>query len=392
MAIADYQVIVNWKPPNTEIIGTFETGLDDWVPASGVQIDLSTTKVLEGTYSAEFRNALTNTLIFDDPDTPFDTGVFGSDVAPAEGLLATRLVTGLTVGENYTVGAWGYVTAGTRHLKLDISGTAQYTSETNKYDLWTYLECGFTATASTETIELSTLPGTNNVSTLFVDNITISVAGEDVTCYVLGNNGSIDFKEGRDQARSLSSIAPSETSLELLNTDRRFSPNNPSSVLNGRSPSGVPMQIRAYYEGRYYILYNGFIDSYIINPTLPDFSILELTSFDQLGRMGSQEISTEVYAGKRTGELINQVLNEVEWPEGKRIIDPGATVVQWWWEEGTTALEAVTKLVASEGIPAFVYIDDLGNFVFRDRHHRYLDPDSTEIVAGFTCRDPDFTA
>ena len=66
-------------------------------------------------------------------------------------------------------------------------------------------------------------------------------------------------------------------------------------------------------------------------------------------------------------------------------MDFGATIVDWWWEDETNALEAVKSLLSAEGLPSIVYVDDIGDFVFRDRHHRYkssLSTIETVIFAG----------
>ncbi len=386
--VAEYQVIINWEDPQTTVIGDFENDLDSWVPNTGVIMDRNNTQVHQGSYSAEFRADVTDTMLFDDDTVGFDDGVFGSDVSPEFiGVFATRTLTGLTSGRSYVVNAWVYVTFTTRHVKLN-STSALYATESNVFNQWIMLETSFTASGSTHDVWIESVPGTLNNATVFLDNVSMHVAGDDITDLVLGNRGAIGFREGRDQARSLSAIAPSSTEFELINENRIYSPNNPASVLFSNPAAGSPVEIRAIFEGRFYTLYKGFVDDFNVIPELPGFSTIDISSFDQVGRMGSQVLSTALYKSLRTGEIVNIILDEIGWPSGDRIIDAGATTVSWWWAEEETALEAITKIVQAEGIPAFTFIDEIGNFVFRDRHHRYILDDSVNLTAGFLEIDP----
>lgn len=92
------------------------------------------------------------------------------------------------------------------------------------------------------------------------------------------------------------------------------------------------------------------------------------STLDPAGRPGAVSLSTPVLRSYRTGDLINHILDAMGWTGG-RAIDPGATVVPFWWEEGTGPAEAIDKLVKSEGPPAIAYVEGT-TFVFRDRHHR----------------------
>lgn len=118
--------------------------------------------------------------------------------------------------------------------------------------------------------------------------------------------------------------------------------------------------------------------TYVIRQdVLDDFEVDSLSvartfagrSLDPWGRNDGGTLSTPVYTGIRTGDAINVVLDAIGWPSDKRSIDPGATYIRYWWEEGTDPASAVDKLVNSEGPPAIAYVHG-GIFHFRDRHHR----------------------
>lgn len=382
MAVAEYQVIVHWGNPEEIDIGTFETDLDGWVPQSGVYLDRSLEQVHSGKYSMKVANETGTTMIFGNPATPFGTGTFGYSDSPAVGLAATRVITGLDVGTAYTVQCWAYVPAGARHVRLTTSG-ADYDTTTTVTDAWLYLETSFTAGSTSKTIELYsvTTPGTITLAP-YIDDVLYKEAGEDITCLVY-NEGGISTNEGRDIPRALASVAPAETSFSFTNLNRLYSPNNPASVLYDITATNSPVQIRALFEGRFYILYNGFLDDFVIEQTQPDLSIISISAIDVIGKLASTTISTQLYQNIRTGEAIGIVLDEAGWPSGKRKLDYGSTVLDWWWEDNVNALEAVNKLIRAEGMPAIVYTDDVGDFVFKDRHHRYISPFSLESVAHF---------
>lgn len=384
---AEYQIIVNWQDPKETKIGNFDSlvYLDGWIAGSGARLDLSTDFTVSKPYAAKISADIAgNEIIFDDLGSVWDSFVFGSDSSPPVGLAARKVLTGLEIGTSYTAFCWAYIPSGARHLRLTVSG-ADYDTTTVAFDTWLYLETQWTAAASSIDIELHAVftEGTISKASYF-DDTRYKVAGEDITCLVYNQSSSIDTLEGRDTPRALSKSATSETAFQFTNQDRLYSPNNPLSVLGSNSATNTPIQIRAIYEGRYYLLYNGFVDDYIIEQLQPDYSTVNITGIDTLGKLAATNISTGLFQNLRTGEAIGKILDEIGWPEGKRKLDYGATVIDWWWEDETNALDAVNALIAAEGMPAIVYVDDVGDFVFKDRHHRYISTFSTRSVAHFS--------
>jgi hypothetical protein len=111
------------------------------------------------------------------------------------------------------------------------------------------------------------------------------------------------------------------------------------------------------------------LDDFKVNPDRADRAF-EASCVDRWGRRPrGEKLSTELYQGLRTGDAMHIVLDAIGWPTDARDIDPGATWIQWWWEEDIDAPSAIEKLVDSEGPPAIAYVEG-GVFVFRDRHHR----------------------
>jgi hypothetical protein len=152
-----------------------------------------------------------------------------------------------------------------------------------------------------------------------------------------------------------------------------FSPENTSSPIHGKVLPGRRVRYTVTHQGTVYTLLSGVLDDYDTDgDQVVKFAGVAL---DGWGRPGGEKLSTAVHRGIRTGDAVNLVLDAIGWTGG-RDIDPGATYMPWWWEEGTDAATAITKLVHSEGPPAIAYVEG-GTFVFKDRHHRILDARST---------------
>lgn len=211
------------------------------------------------------------------------------------------------------------------------------------------------------------------------DSNPVTGVGEDVTGDIISD---ISVTYGRDQERQLSPAAVGSAAFTLNNSTRRYSPENVASPLHGDLDPAREMRATVDFNGQTYALFNGRIDDYNVHADYGDRTA-EFTFLDALNGLSGIKLSTGVYGSMRTGDLINTVLDLVGWTAG-RDIDDGATVVRYWWAEGTDALSAINDLVKSEGPPAVAYVAPDGTFTFRDRHHRLLRTQSREVRATFT--------
>lgn len=207
---------------------------------------------------------------------------------------------------------------------------------------------------------------------------------EDVTHLVLRSRGAVTAEYGRDQSTALAPTVSGRGQLYLDNSDRRFSPRNTSSPLYGKLKPARPVEITREIGGftipftigagavvlatDFYSIFTGHTDDTPINPD-PKSKDVTISMVDNLADFRGVNISTAVYSGVRTGEAIDLILDAYGWTGG-RDLDAGATVMPWWWEDGTDALDALEKLVRCEGPPAMLTIGVDGAVVFRDRHHR----------------------
>ena len=200
---------------------------------------------------------------------------------------------------------------------------------------------------------------------------------EDLSGYLTEDDLVIEV--GRDTSQAATALAATTLGFTLNDATKVFAPESSTSVIAGKVDVGVPFVFDLTISGSAYPLYSGILDSFDYDPYA-----LELTGTisDAWGKPSAEVLSTPLYQGQRTGALINVVLDACGWT-GLRDIDPGATVVAFWWAEGKDAATAIQELIDAEGPPAIAYVD-AGTFVFRDRHHRILDAPCLTSQATFS--------
>jgi hypothetical protein len=188
---------------------------------------------------------------------------------------------------------------------------------------------------------------------------------DDVTRAVDNNELVVEY--GRETASATSRSTAGKLTFGLNNPLRVYSPENTTSPLNGRVVPGTPTRLQVTFESTIYTLHQGALDGVGADPNRAARTVSG-ESLDLWGQLGAEKLSTPLYRGLRTGEAIGRVLDAVGW-KGPRDLDPGVTVMPWWWEEDTDAAAAVDKILASEGPPSIAYVQG-DTFTFRDRHHR----------------------
>jgi hypothetical protein len=195
-------------------------------------------------------------------------------------------------------------------------------------------------------------------------------------------SGGITLQYGRDQSRPLSPPSLGTMSFSVTNKDRVFSPEFQAGPLYGTQDAARPVRGQVVWNGQTYNLFSGYINDYTIHVDRGDRSV-DFSFQDAMSRMQNTQLTTQLFRGMRTGAAINKILDLINWPGG-RDIDPGDTIMPFWWLEQTTVTTALQDLILSEGHPAIAYADPGGTFVFRSRTHRLLRPQSTNRQATFT--------
>jgi hypothetical protein len=160
-------------------------------------------------------------------------------------------------------------------------------------------------------------------------------------------------------------------SLTLRLTDQNgdFNPQNTSSPYYTFLTPMKKVQITATYNNVTYPIFSGFITSYVT--TYPqeseDVATTTIQAVDafRLAQLAQISTVTGASAGDLSGVRVNEILDEIDWPQSMRDIDTGLTTLQA--DPGTTrtALQALTTVAESEY--GALYVDATGSFVFQDR-------------------------
>lgn len=386
---AHYEFFIDWDRDNGLRISDFETGFDGWTPTDLLSISNDHSYAGGSSLKASWQNQTpspndADTFIFGSSAHGFDDGLFAvtsEDPADDEVLSITYDLSGLRVGEPYTLSMWVFVpkTNG-QHIKAGIRDVAS-SDATDETEKWLNLVVPFTPTATEHTLFIDAAGTVTDDNFTYIDYIFVTGEFEDITERVRIED--ISWNYGRDQSRALNPVTPAETEIVVDNQDGFLAPNNVGSPLHDFLLPNRELLIRATFRSHTYDLLRVYLDDISEDPYITEQEV-KLSAVDPLASIAGGQLSTQVWMGVRTGDAINHVLDEIGWPENRRDIDPGATVISHFWVEGQDASDAITDLVASEGPPAYATVSDAGYFIFRDRHHRILRTESTEVQATFS--------
>jgi hypothetical protein len=161
-------------------------------------------------------------------------------------------------------------------------------------------------------------------------------------------------------------------SLTLRITDQNgdFNPQNVSGPYYELLTPMKKVQITATYGSVTYPIFSGFITSYVTtypgesDDTVAITTIQAVDAF-RLAQLAQISTVSGASAGNLAGTRINQILDQIDWPESQRDIDAGLTTMQADPGTNRTALAALTTVSTSEY--GALYVDATGSFVFQDR-------------------------
>lgn len=194
----------------------------------------------------------------------------------------------------------------------------------------------------------------------------------------------VTFSYGRDQDRQLNPGSVGSAAMTVCNVSRKYSPDNSSSPLFGDLDPAREARFQVDWSGAVFPLFRGRVDDFEVHADFGDRTV-GFTFLDGMALLQGVKLSTGVYESLRTGQIIGVILDQMGWTAG-RDIDVGATIVKFWWAEGTDAMTAVNDIVKSEGPPAVAYVAPDGTFVFRDRHHRLQNSTSVNVQGSFASK------
>ena len=198
--------------------------------------------------------------------------------------------------------------------------------------------------------------GTN----VFADSAAVIVDVSDQIDY-------IKTRRGRDAVSD--EFQSGQLTLRIVDQNGDFNPQNPASPYYELLSPMRKVQITATYSGVTYPIFSGFITSYLTTQPqeATDVAYTTIQAIDafRLAQLAQISTVTGATAGDLTGTRINQILDEIEWPNSMRDIDAGQTTVQN--DPGTfrTSLTAMQTVATTEY--GALYVDAYGSFVFQDR-------------------------
>ena len=158
--------------------------------------------------------------------------------------------------------------------------------------------------------------------------------------------------------------------LRIVDQNGDFNPQNVSSPYYSVLTPMKKVQITATYGGITYPIFSGFITSYVTtypgesDDTVAITTIQAVDAF-RLAQLAQISTVTGASAGNLSGTRINQILDEINWPETQRDIDAGLTTMQADPGTNRTALQALTTVATSEY--GSLYVNASNSFVFQDR-------------------------
>jgi hypothetical protein len=195
---------------------------------------------------------------------------------------------------------------------------------------------------------------------------------EDAAAVIVDVSDRINRIETNRGRTALSDIFQTGSmTLRIVDQAGDFNPQNPSSPYFNLLTPMKKVQITATYNSITYPIFSGFITSYVTsypdNSSFDDVAITTIQAVDafRLAQLAQISTVTGASAGDLSGTRINEILDEIDWPQSMRDIDAGLTTLQADPGTNRTALQAL--ITATESEYGAVYVDATGSFVFQDR-------------------------
>lgn len=222
---------------------------------------------------------------------------------------------------------------------------------------------------------------------------------DDVSEHLMGPIG-LTASRGRERARLNSPVMAGDFSAGLYNIESQFNDLEPGMAVQWATTGDAGGSLFELEGGGELELEDGggslslgdrpalviattILDIPVENPEFPLPSVT-LPCKGNLSTLRGKTISTALYQGKTTDELLNIILDEAGWPADKRSIQVGLTAHAVWFLYKADAFQAAEDLQFSEGPGAIIYESRDGWFVFENRDARSTQSRSTMVQATYT--------
>ena len=212
-----------------------------------------------------------------------------------------------------------------------------------------------------------------------LDNTDFTIGGEklfDISSRLV----SVVVRRGKSQA--LDRIDAGIATITVDNSDRLFDPLYQDGLYFGQL---IPRR-EVVISSKGYPVFNGFIDDFDIQYEPGKKSVVSIAVSDAFSVLANSALDELAPASELSGARINRVLDlpEVGWPEARREIDTGNTVMlDSVVSEGTGTLSYLQLIETSEFGTIFISRD--GDVVFRERNSV---PNVIDVVFANTTVDP----
>ena len=206
-----------------------------------------------------------------------------------------------------------------------------------------------------------------------------TTSGDDITARTL----NVEWRRGNDYASQLTGKAVAGTLVADLNNESGdYATFNTSSPLTGNLLPGRKVKLTGNDGSTTRTLWTGFLDSIEPIPSAMGANKARLKAIGPLGYLNKFDVSTTMFASKKAGELIGEILDVAGWPEDDRDLDDGIIEFRRFWCERTKTLKALRLVEESE--TGLLEEDASGQIVYRDRHARSKDTRSTASQATYS--------
>jgi hypothetical protein len=190
---------------------------------------------------------------------------------------------------------------------------------------------------------------------------------------------SISISRGRQG--ELEQTPPGTMSLVVDNIPGTYDPANPLSPFYGSLEVGIPVRVRATWNGVTYDRYYGYIDDIVMDLGYsPTVTLPCVDALERLGRAGVAPISPS-FDGDFTGTRIGRILDGAGHPTTLRALDTGRSQLAstTFGDFALPLIEAVNQTELG-----LVFVDGAGKVVFYNRHRSSTAGRSTTVQAQFT--------
>jgi hypothetical protein len=218
-------------------------------------------------------------------------------------------------------------------------------------------------------INFSTGPATAQAMQIDIGQIGVNVFADAVAVIVDVSNqvNMVQTRRGRNALAD--EFQTGSLTLRIVDQNGDFNPTNPASPYYQLLTPMKKVQITATYSGVTYPIFSGFITSYVNtqpkDATEVAYTTITAVDAQRLANLAQISTVTGATAGDLSGTRVNQILDEIDWPNTMRDVDAGLTTLQNDPGSNRTSLSALQTVANSEY--GAIYVDASGSFVFQDR-------------------------